>query len=212
MSAEVCSMSETSGNHGGLHPTTVGGLKPLHRFLRGQPKIIGTVVLVLGTSFVIVTSATVIDLHEMQIWPKLPVNLVLGLLFIASGILYVVTDHNPTKKTVTVSLALSIISILGVGWTGIRIIPHIGSYYSFKYRPRNEVYYDEYITTEYYVAYSSPEAVEMVTAFEAILMFYSFSGAIIFIVMSALAGAALRSTKSQAIVMMRIMPTDTPID
>lgn len=34
-------------------------------------------------------------------------------------------------------------------------------------------------------------------SYQAIFLFYSFIGAIIFVVMSALAGAALRSTKSQ---------------
>ncbi|KAF0043361.1 hypothetical protein F2P81_004698 [Scophthalmus maximus] len=40
----------------------------------------------------------------------------------------------------------------------------------------------------------------------------SFIGAIIFVVMSALAGAALRSTKSQAIVVMTTAPTETAVE
>ncbi|GAA6217681.1 uncharacterized protein LOC108877046 [Lates japonicus] len=47
---------------------------------------------------------------------------------------------------------------------------------------------------------------------EAIFVFYSFVGGIIFIVMSTLAGAALRSTKSQAIVVMTTMAAETPVE
>lgn len=38
MSAEIYS---ASGNNASLQGTTVGGIKPLHRFIKGQPKIIG---------------------------------------------------------------------------------------------------------------------------------------------------------------------------
>lgn len=49
-------------------------------------------------------------------------------------------------------------------------------------------------------------------ALEAILAFYTFVVAIIFIVMSALAGIALRSTKSQAIVVMTTASPDSSVE
>ncbi|XP_029949572.1 uncharacterized protein LOC115390050 [Salarias fasciatus] len=212
MSAVLFSASETSRSHGGVQSTSVGGNKPLYRFLRGQPKIIGTVVLILGSSFFIITAATVKELHAMQIWPSVPPTFVQGAVFIASGILYVVTEHNPTKKTVTTSLALGIISILVVVFTSLRILPQIGRYYMFRYAVRHEFDYRDNMTSEFHDPPSLYQTVEMVTAFEAVLLFHSFVGAIIFIVMSAMAGAALRSTKSQTIVVMTALPAETPTE
>ena len=41
MSAQLLSANEPGGKNASLQGTTVGGRKPLHRFMRGQPKIIG---------------------------------------------------------------------------------------------------------------------------------------------------------------------------
>lgn len=41
MSAELYFASGPDGNNARLQGTTVGGSKPLHRFIRGQPKTIG---------------------------------------------------------------------------------------------------------------------------------------------------------------------------
>lgn len=49
-------------------------------------------------------------------------------------------------------------------------------------------------------------------ALEAVFVFYTLVGAVILIVMSALAGAALRSTKTQAVVMMTTASTETPTE
>ncbi|XP_062277225.1 uncharacterized protein LOC133982253 isoform X3 [Scomber scombrus] len=151
MTSEIYFESGPGGNNASLQSTTVGGSKPLHRFIKGEPKIIGIVVLVLGVSFIIISAALQADTigHISSIFP--PGNL-LGTLYILCGILYILTEHNPTKKK------------------------------------------------------------DMGITLEAIFVFYSFVGAIIFIVMSILAGAALRSTKSQVILMMSTTPTETPAE
>ncbi|MED6235453.1 hypothetical protein ATANTOWER_026495, partial [Ataeniobius toweri] len=47
---------------------------------------------------------------------------------------------------------------------------------------------------------------------EAIFIFYSFVGIITLIITSVLAGTALRSTKTQAIVVLTATTTETPVE
>ncbi|KAM9366122.1 uncharacterized protein ABDE67_001620 [Symphorus nematophorus] len=200
MSAELYS---ASGNNANLQGTSVGGSKPLHRFIKGQPKIIGIIVLVLGSSFVIVSIAITPD-YIPQIWT----GILLGALFIICGILYILTEHNPTKKTVTISLALSIVTILAACWTVLHILPSMTHHYHdshyFEYLEENITDIDEDTWSSYHKFIG--------LSLEAIFLFYTFVGAIIFIVMSTLAGAALRSTKSQAIVVMTTTATEIPVE
>ncbi|XP_044058175.1 uncharacterized protein LOC122878816 isoform X2 [Siniperca chuatsi] len=163
MSVELYSPSGPGGTNASLQGTTVGGSKPLHRFIRAQPKITG---------------------------------------FIICGMMYILTEHHPTKKTVTISLALSIVTILGSFWTVLYTLPYLAH---FHYRDYSD--FLEYNVTDTEEVWSSyHEAMEMTV--EMIFWVYAFVGAIIFIVMSVLAGAALRSTKSQAILEMTAMPTE----
>ncbi|XP_071346263.1 uncharacterized protein [Trachinotus anak] len=207
MSAELYYSNGSGGTNASLQTTTVGGIKPLHRFIKGQPKITGIIVLVLGTSFFILSIAIVGDSASEPIWQAIPPGFLLGTLFTTCGILYILTEHNPTKKTVTISLALSIVTILGVFWTILHMLPyliHHRFYWHYDFAEDNITELDD-------ASWSfSHEAMGL--TMEAIFVFYSFVGAIIFIVMSTLAGAALRSTKSQAIVVMTAAPTETPAE
>lgn len=203
MSAELVFARGPGGSDGSVQGTTVGGSKPLHRFIKGQPKIIGTVLLVLGTSFFISTIALMIDTPmQHYMWTAIPPSFLMGILFIICGILYIITEHNPTKKTVTISLALSIVSILVTAWTLLHTLPELAHYhYDRSYSMDENFTESESMWSTYYEA--------MGMSFGAVLVFYCLVGAIIFIVMSALAGAALRSTKSQAIVVMTASSTET---
>ncbi|KAM4592980.1 uncharacterized protein PAE49_004757 [Odontesthes bonariensis] len=202
MSVELYTSGERSGNNGSLRDTAVGGTKPLHRFLKGQPKIMGTVVLVMGASLIIFSIAVTMQ-SSNHVWRTIPPGLVLGILFIISGILYILTELNPTKKTVTISLALSIVSILLACWAILFILANVHTH-------RYLYHYDDN-TTDIEILWGS-YAEAMGVSMEAVLLFHSCVGAIIFIVMSALAGAALRSTRSQAIVVMSTTSTETPAE
>ncbi|CAG5853623.1 unnamed protein product [Menidia menidia] len=125
MSAELYTSSEQRGNNGSLQGTTLGGTKPLHRFLKGQPKIMGTVVLIMGVSFFIFSIAVTTGQSYHTLWAAIPPGFLLGTLFVISGILYILTEVNPTKKTVTISLALSIVSILVICWTLLHVPPSL---------------------------------------------------------------------------------------
>ncbi|XP_006779967.1 membrane-spanning 4-domains subfamily A member 15-like [Neolamprologus brichardi] len=204
MSAELLSVSDPGGNNGNPQDTSVGGTKPLHRFLKGQPKIIGTIVLILGASFFIISIAITADSQMMHIWTVIPPGFLLGTLLIICGITYILAQHNTTKKTVTISLSLSIVSILVACWTLIHILPDIEAY----------SYHLDYIYDNGTFSFTEPMENRqlMGLALEAVLVFYTFVVAVIFIVMSALAGIALRSTKSQAIVVMTAASPDLSVE
>uniref|UniRef100_A0A3P8VD56 Uncharacterized protein n=1 Tax=Cynoglossus semilaevis TaxID=244447 RepID=A0A3P8VD56_CYNSE len=159
-----------------LQTTTVGGSKPLHRFMKGQPKTVG-VRAVVGTA----------DKRRLSLCT-----------FIMSGMLYILTEHNPTKKAVTISLALSIVTILGTVWTILDTLPEI--MFSHHYDSLDqEVLMDFHLVMVWFVK---------ISVLLVVFLFYTFGGGVIVIVMSTLAGAALRPTKSQAIVVMTTA-TDT---
>nr|XP_020506187.1 uncharacterized protein LOC109996339 isoform X2 [Labrus bergylta] len=196
-----------SGNNASLHGTTVGGSKPLHRFIKGQPKIIGVIVLILGSSNFILSFSTLLtnSPHFNHIWGVIPPGIVIGFLFNTTGILFILTEHNPTKKTVTISLALSIVTVLGICWTVLHIIPNLTQYH---------YYVDEYnvdnTTDEEEAKWTPYKAMER--SFEAIFLLYTLMGGIIFVVMSVMAGAALRSTKSQTMIVMTTPTSETQVD
>ncbi|KAM9860735.1 uncharacterized protein ACBR49_000115 [Aulostomus maculatus] len=201
MSAELYSVSEPAGNDADPRGIAVGGTKPLHRFVKAQPKIIGIIVLVLGASLFL-TSITVTGqspVHQMSaIWVP---GFLMGALFIVCGILYVLTEHNPSKKNVTVSLALSIISVLGVCWTTLLILPRIIDFHFYGHVSQQD---DEEKRWESFI-----EAMGITT--ETVMVFYTLVGGVILVVMSAMAGSALRSTKSQVIILTST-PNEMPVE
>ncbi|XP_060924631.1 uncharacterized protein LOC132998904 [Limanda limanda] len=202
MSAELYTVSGPGGNDASLQGSTVGGSKPLHRFMKGQPKTIGVVVLVLGSSFFIISAAMTEELFNEPPWRINPSGFIQAILLIICGIMYILTEHNPTKKTVTISLALSIVSILATLWTDLHILPEL----------IHSHVYMHYTSTETGEGLWSTHYEAMDRSLEWIFVFYTFVAAIILIVMSTLAGAALRSAKSQAVVMMMAAPPETPAE
>ncbi|KAK5935078.1 hypothetical protein CgunFtcFv8_020471 [Champsocephalus gunnari] len=198
MSVELFRVSEPGGTNAGLQSTTVGGSKPFHRFIKRQPKTVGIMVLVLGLSFFNVSITTT---PEYSMWTAIPPGFMLGTVFVICGTLYIVTEHIPTKKTVTISLALSIVSILVVCWTTLYIVPTIASTYLHRHEHNHE-------TSDT----SSSSFADMELYVEIIFLFYSIVGAVTLIVMSCLAVSALRSTRSEAMIVMTAAQAEAPVE
>ncbi|XP_054892774.1 uncharacterized protein LOC129364251 isoform X2 [Poeciliopsis prolifica] len=207
MSVELCPVSEPDGNNETTKDFTLGGNKPLHRFLRCQPKVVGTVMLVIGASSVIVAIATYSDVYILHMWMVFPPEILMGILLTICGILYIVTQHRPTKKAVTISFALSIVSTLGGFWTIFIMLVNFHLYY--EYSSDDEHNNDTDIAIE--IPWRSHIAVMGLTL-EVVFLLYSFMGTIIFITMSVVAGAALRSTKTQATVVMTTTAAEAPVE
>ncbi|XP_077376036.1 uncharacterized protein LOC144017916 [Festucalex cinctus] len=206
MSVEILSVSQTRENSDAVQDT-VGGAKPLHRFINAQPQLVGIAVLILGASFIIITIVVVQDAHHSHSFGTIPPGYIVGAMFIICGILYIITEHNPTKQTVTISLALSIVATLVSIWTAIMVIPtmdeliYFNSYHTF---PVDDMTYVEEESS-----LGSQTSSARLTVY-VIFMFYVFVGVIILIVMSSLATMALRSSRSQAIVVMSTTANAAP--
>ncbi|XP_056326855.1 uncharacterized protein LOC130239610 isoform X3 [Danio aesculapii] len=141
--------------------TVTGGNKPVHRFLRGQPKSIG---------------------------------------FCICGLLYILSERNPSKKMITASLALSIVSTFGVIFAVLNISQHISHnrwmlwFRQTHNRTETELLY----MTQHYSA---------VEAMGCVFLCHSLIGGALLIIMTCFARAGLRSSNTQAVVVMRNLPS-----
>ncbi|KAK6301518.1 hypothetical protein J4Q44_G00275710 [Coregonus suidteri] len=133
----------------------------------------------------------------------------LGILFIIPGLLYVLAENNPSKQLVTASLALSIISMLGVTVAffeflkGIVEMRHVYDYY-------DHYHYDNNITESARVVVSVPwrkQHMYQLISLEAVFMYQSLVGMVLLIVMTTFARVALRSSMTQAIVVIQDLPS-----
>ncbi|XP_072526554.1 uncharacterized protein [Salminus brasiliensis] len=127
----------------------------------------------------------------------------LGILYFTCGVLYILSERQPSKKIITASFALSILSTLGSIVASIDFITALSfsSYHHFFYP--NFYYEDE-------ANQSNTEAVMFhympIYSLEAVFLFNSLLGGIILIIMTVYARMALRSSRTQAVVVMRNLP------
>ncbi|XP_026135086.1 uncharacterized protein LOC113113119 isoform X3 [Carassius auratus] len=146
--------------------TVTGGSKPLHRFLRGQPKSIG---------------------------------------FFICGLLYILSERNPSKKIITASLALNIISIIGVlialveFYKAIDEINYIVKYFNFEgQKYENQSGEEELYARQHYM---------LVRNMELVFCCHSVIGGVLLVTMSFFVRAALKSSRTKAFVVMRSLPS-----
>ncbi|KAG7314063.1 hypothetical protein KOW79_022559 [Hemibagrus wyckioides] len=172
---------------------TAGGSKPLHRFLRGEPKTVGIVLLFLGLCLFMFGIPLKGDNLETSAESYSPFWL--GILYFICGILYIQSERNTTKKIVTISLAFSIIAILGTIVAVIIFIKSLASYSHYMYRFYDN---DTDVAVEHYMQLYSMEAV---------FLFHSLVAGVILISMSVFARLALHSSNTQMFVVMRYPPS-----
>ncbi|KAL7855444.1 hypothetical protein AOLI_G00190480 [Acnodon oligacanthus] len=186
---------------GATTQTVTGGSKPLHRFLRAEPKTVGIALILMGCClfmFGIPLKMEVLDNSS-----NLYSSFWLGILYFMCGVVYILAERGPTKKTVTASLALSIISILGSIFAAIDFIKGL-VFTSVSYRFRMYDLYSYNVTHLHSVVerhYTS------VYSLEAVFLFHSLIGGVILIVMTVFARVALRSSRTQTVVVMRNLPS-----
>ncbi|XP_034453665.1 uncharacterized protein LOC117769131 isoform X1 [Hippoglossus hippoglossus] len=161
--------------------------KPLHRFIRKEPKALGIVILIFGCAEILMgfhlTSESVHTSGSFYIpfWQ--------GILFLVSGKLSIYTEIHPSKKMVTVCLAMYVVSLLGaVISIGFRMycLSHVGY---LKYRARHA------LDQEW-----AQNRIEQLFGVEGLLFTSSLCAAGILIFLSSVARLALKSTNTQVIV------------
>uniref|UniRef100_A0A4W5RGQ1 Si:ch1073-291c23.2 n=1 Tax=Hucho hucho TaxID=62062 RepID=A0A4W5RGQ1_9TELE len=193
MSVNMVSDISPAGGIREPHTTTLGGSKPLHRFIRGEPKSIGIVMLFMGSSLFILAIPMRMDPLESS--AENFTSFWLGILFIICGLLYVLTEKNTSKQLVTASLALSIISILGVTVAFFEFLKSILNMQFYRYHYYHS-YYDDNITDRVDVPWRKHHTGQLLHL-EAVFMYQSLVGMVLLIMMTAFARAALRSSKTQ---------------
>ncbi|XP_020500954.2 B-lymphocyte antigen CD20 [Labrus bergylta] len=87
--------------------------KPLHRFLKHEPKSLGIVIVIFGCAELLIGFHVNTE-DEVYSSGRIYIPLWQGLLFLASGSLSIYTEVHPSKKTVTACLAMYVVSILGI--------------------------------------------------------------------------------------------------
>ncbi|XP_017543168.1 uncharacterized protein si:ch1073-291c23.2 [Pygocentrus nattereri] len=193
---------EGSPAEGATTQTVTGGSKPLHRFLRAEPKTVGIVMILMGFGLFLfgipLKTDTVDNLSDIysSFW--------LGFLYLTCGVLYILAERKPTKKIVTASLALSIVSTLGSIFAAIDFIKAmVVISYSRHYRLYN--FYDYENVTELEAVLE--QRYTSIYSLEAVFLFHSLIGGGILIVMTVFSRMALRSSRTQTVVVMRNLPS-----
>ncbi|XP_048864168.1 uncharacterized protein LOC125738816 isoform X4 [Brienomyrus brachyistius] len=162
----------------------VGFSKPLHRFMRADPKSIGVAMVILGSSLLITGIAMMPD----------------------------IMGNNPAYRglwlgtVVTASLALSIASLITGG------LAFMINLSTFIIQRREDIYYYDYDINysnltdidDFWGTFHKGQ----VSCMEGIWLLHCFVGCVILIVMTAFSRAALGSTKTQATVIMYNRPSE----
>uniref|UniRef100_A0A3B5AD47 MARVEL domain-containing protein n=1 Tax=Stegastes partitus TaxID=144197 RepID=A0A3B5AD47_9TELE len=155
--------------------------KPLHRFIQKEPRSLGIVVLIFGCAELLMgfqlASETLVTSYGIYVpyWQ--------GALFLVCGILSIYTELHPSKKMVTVCLAMYVVSILG-------IIVSLG------YR----IYCFIHMIVDGYYRRNTSDRTAQLSGVESILFISSLFVSGILIFLCVIARFALKSTQTQLIV------------
>ncbi|KAM4586950.1 uncharacterized protein V3H82_005690 [Fundulus diaphanus] len=162
--------------------------KPLHRFVQKQPRTLGIVVLIFGCAEVMMGFVLAFDSSDYPINSfKVYVPLWQGILFFICGVLSIYAELHPSKNMVTTCLAMYVVSMLGIIVSfGIRI--SIIMHYSFLHNWRGRNSYDVQVACVEYILFGSS------------LCVFAF-----LIFLSTIARLALKSTKTQQLIVQHIV-------
>ncbi|CAB1432766.1 unnamed protein product [Pleuronectes platessa] len=170
--------------------------KPLHRFITKEPKVLGIVILICGCAELLMGFHLVSE--SVQNSCAIYIPFWQGILFLVCGKLSIYTEIHPSKKMVTVCLAMYVVSILGaVISIGFRMY---------------------YLSYQSYLKYMTRRAddnwargrMEQLLGVEGLLFTSSLCVAGILIFLSSVARLALKSTNTQVIV--RCIPAPAQSD
>ncbi|XP_052007248.1 membrane-spanning 4-domains subfamily A member 4D [Xyrauchen texanus] len=187
-------MAEDRTAESTVEPLTkvTGGSKPLHRFLRGEPKSIGIVLMMMGVCLFMFGMNMELD-DTIYVIEDLYCPFWLGTLFFICGLLYILSERNPTKKIITASFALSIVSTFGVIFACRIFSRSINGHLHMSWNYTEEIYEE---------LHYMPIAI-----MELVFLIHSLIGSMLLVTMSFFARSALRSSRTQAVVVMCNLPS-----
>ncbi|XP_019934364.1 uncharacterized protein [Paralichthys olivaceus] len=158
--------------------------KPLHRFIQREPRCLGIAILIFGCGELMM--GFILASESVQTSCAIYIPFWQGALFLVCGKLSIYTEIHPSKKMVTVCLAMYVVSLLGtVVSVGFRI--YCLSYFGYlQYRARNQEW--------------AQNRIDQLYSIEGLLFTSSLCVAGILIFLSSVARLALKSTHTQVIV------------
>ncbi|XP_062331764.1 membrane-spanning 4-domains subfamily A member 4D isoform X2 [Osmerus eperlanus] len=167
---------------------TVMGNKPLHRFIRGEPKCLGIAILILGCAELQMGIGLLKADNFNSSFIYIPFWE--GALFITCGILSIYTEMHPSKKTVTVCLAMYVVTLIGILVSSLQRSAFIAYSNTILYRKGQNKWqtYQE----------------DQIQGLEALLLTCSLCVSGILIFLSTIARFALKSSKTQMVLTMPI--------
>ncbi|XP_067277718.1 membrane-spanning 4-domains subfamily A member 4D-like isoform X1 [Pseudorasbora parva] len=177
-----------------------GGSKPLHHFLKGQPKCIGIVLVMMGVCLVMFGIALNGQVKLITFEERLT-PFWLGTLFCMCGLLYILSECNPSKKFITASLALSIISTIAAICACVQFgrsifeikICHVAQIMGDPNSTEEMRHFDQFLIP--------------FDKIHQVFFSHSLIGGILLVTMSFFARAALKSSRTQTVVVMRNLPS-----
>ncbi|KAM4622196.1 membrane-spanning 4-domains subfamily A member 4A isoform 2-T2 [Polymixia lowei] len=174
------------------------GSKPLHRFIRGEPRTLGIVVLIFGCAELL--NGFELAKSQFENSSAIYIPFWQGALFLISGNLSIYTGVHPSKKMVTICLALYVVSLLGITVSvGYRIVYLIELSYHYQYS-------HHYLEEEWTYKRAS-----QLLSVEGILFISSLCVSALLIFLLVMARLALKSTTPQLIVQHALPAvSDTP--
>lgn len=155
--------------------------KPLHRFVQKEPRSLGIVIMIFGCAEVLM-GFQLAQVSDRMSSHGIYIPFWQGALFIVCGNLSIYTEIHPSKKMLTVCLAMYVVSLLG-------IVVSVG------YR----IYLLSFINFMRYRRYSDYD-LNQILSIEVVLFTSSLCVSVLLIFLSTVARLALKSTQTQVIV------------
>uniref|UniRef100_G3Q1M4 Uncharacterized protein n=1 Tax=Gasterosteus aculeatus aculeatus TaxID=481459 RepID=G3Q1M4_GASAC len=157
-------------------PMLLMSSKPLHRFVQREPRSLGIVILIFGCAEVLM--GFVLAGQSESLSDRIYITFWQGALFLVCGNLSIYSEIRPSKKMVTVCLAMYVVSLLGLV---VSIIFRI-SHFSRMFIIRQYLHHDN---------------LDLMIAVECVLLTSSVCVAVLLIILSTVARLALKSTSTQ---------------
>ncbi|KAM7417728.1 hypothetical protein PAMA_017393 [Pampus argenteus] len=161
--------------------------KPLHRFIQKEPKSLGIVIVICGCMELLMgfqlASESVNTSNGIYVpfWQ--------GALFLICGNLSIYTEVHPSKKMVTVCLAMYVVSLLGII---VSVVYRIYCFAHFGVRM--------YIMLDPVEQQWTYRRLELLFGIEGLLFTYSLCVSVLLIFLCVIARLALKSTRTQVII------------
>ncbi|XP_041645981.1 membrane-spanning 4-domains subfamily A member 4D-like [Cheilinus undulatus] len=158
--------------------------KPLHRFVRKEPRSFGIVLVIFGCAEILMGFH--LGSEDAPTSQSIYIPFWQGFLFVVCGSLSIHTEIHPSKKMVTTCLAMYVISLLGIIVSGGFRISCILQY--------------QFLTWFYHSDHWDFYRAKQISGIEGLLLTSSLCALALLIFLCVITSAALRSTRTQVLV------------